>query len=113
MQIEIEGPEFILEEFRLHLNDQLLKSGFVQGPKIDRVDSGLIIEYLRGGEIVTIEISSEREGENSKMHLDANKNIPALNDIWDDALVSYGKQSLHHLLSYARNKDKVKKSLGQ
>lgn len=113
MRIEIEGPQGILEEFRLYLQDQLLKEGFIQGPKIDSVETGLMIEYLRGDQIVSVEISSEVEGKSSKMQLEANKNLPALNDIWDDALISYGKQSLHRLWSYARNKDKVKKGLGQ
>jgi hypothetical protein len=113
MRIEIEGPQGILEEFRLYLQDQLLKEGFIQGPKIDSVETGLMIEYLRGDQIVSVEISSEVEGKSSRMHLEANKNIPSLSDIWDDSLITYGKQSVHRLLAYAQNKDKVKKGLGQ
>jgi hypothetical protein len=113
MQIEIEGPQGILEEFRLYLHDEFLKTGFVQGPKMDRIQTGLMIEYLKNGEIVSLEISSEREGKNSQMHLEANKQIPEIVEIWDEAVIRYAKQSLHRILQFAQNKEKVKKALGK
>jgi hypothetical protein len=113
MQIKIEGPEGILEEFRLYLHDEFLKRGFTQGPKMDRIESGLMIEYLKDGEIVSIEVSSKREGKDSQMVLEANKQNPETYEIWDEAVIRYAKQSLHRILTFGQNKEKVNKALGK
>jgi hypothetical protein len=111
MEIEITAPKEILEEFRFHLHDQLLAAGFTQGPKIDSVESGIIIEYLKGNQIVSLEIQSELEGKNSIMHVEANQEIPELKELWDQAVLSYGKVNMERLLEFALDKNKVRKEL--
>jgi hypothetical protein len=90
MPIEIRGPEHLLEELRLFLGDQFLKRGYEQGPKIGSMDSGGTVNFAKGEDIVTVHIKEEDEG--SLMYVESEKEIPELNDIWDDAIITYGKE---------------------
>lgn len=111
MKIEISAAVEILQEFRLHFHDQLLGAGFIQGPKIDSVESGIIIEYLRGNQIISVEIQSGPEGKKCLMHMEANQEIPELKELWDEAVLSYGKVNIERLLEFALDKNKIRRGL--
>jgi len=109
MPIEIRGPEHLLEELRLFLGDQFLKRGYEQGPKIGSMDSGGTVNFAKGEDIVTVHIKEEDEG--SLMYVESEKESPELNDIWDDAIITYGKEVLKRLRNYSINKGKFESSV--
>jgi hypothetical protein len=104
MPIEIRGSEHLLEELRLFLGDQFYKRGYEQGPKVGSIDSGETVNFAKGDDIVTVHI--KEEDEESLMYVESEKEIPELTDIWDDAIITYGKEVLKRLRNYSINKDK-------
>lgn len=111
MQIDVHAPEYFLEEFRLHLQDQFAKQGWTQGPKVGSIDRGHMTNFLKGESIVSLEISEESEGHDPTLHLESEVEIPELDEIWDRAIVVFGKELFSRLTSIARNKDKVTQEL--
>jgi hypothetical protein len=110
MRIEIQGPQGLLEEFRLRLQDQLQKAGFSQGPKVTSMDRK-VIDYTKGDAILNIEISHESEGRQGHLIAECETPIPEFEEVWDAALVTYGKEILERVRSFAIDKDRVKKEL--
>lgn len=111
MEIETRAPEPFLEEFRLFLTDELIQHGYTEGPKIKSMESGIMIEYLKNNWIVSLQISEESEQGESFMRLQSEREIPELNEIWDAALISFGKQILLRLRNFAVDKAKVSREL--
>ncbi len=106
MQIEVRGPDAFLEEFRLHLHDQLEKNGYVKGPKVGSMET-----YTKGDSILSLQISEESEGRECRLHLESEQEVPELAKIWDNALIAYGKELIGRLDGMAQGSEYVKKGL--
>jgi hypothetical protein len=111
MQIEVRSPEAFLEEFRLCLQDQLEKDGWSRGPKVGAVDRGSVVNYIKESSIISIEISEEAEGRDSRLHLESEEELPEVNGIWDRAVIEYGRLLLKRLDDIAQNKEAVTRDL--
>jgi hypothetical protein len=106
MQIEVQGPDSFLKEFRLNFHDQLQKSGYLKGPKVGQQET-----YLKGDVILSVEISEESEGRECCFHVESEQNISELPQIWDNALVEYAKQVIDRVEKNAQDQASVKNSL--
>lgn len=111
MELEIKGPEGMLSEFRTHLQNGLESKGFKKGPKFLSMASGVIVDFLREDLVVGIQILPEEEQQTSTLRMETEQDIPELIEIWDSALVSYGKQVMALLKSAAINKKIVSSQL--
>lgn len=111
MQIDISGPERLLEDLRLYLGDLLEQKGYSKGPKLLSMGAGMMVDYLKDDIIVSIEISEEAEGQECRLHVECEQDIPGFDEIWDTALVNYGKDIIVRLRSYAKDKKKVEQEL--
>ena len=105
MPIEVRGSEHFLEELKLFLMDQFTKRGYMQGPKVSSRDSGVTVNFTKGDLIVTVHI--KEEDESSLMYVEAEQEIPELADIWDEAIITYGKDLLTRLRGFSINKDRI------
>ena len=106
MQIEIKGHAELLEQLRLRLQDQLEQRGFAEGPKV-----GSMVDYIKDGSIISIHLTEESDTGEAVLRVESEKDIPELNDAWDDALITYGKELAGKLRNYALDKDKVDRGL--
>lgn len=111
MQLEAAGPEGILEILRLHMEDQLSRNGFAKGPKYSSMDAGVLIDYIRGDQIVGLRLSQGAEGADAHFIVESELELPELRNIWDDALVSMGKDLLQKLATFAQDRKKVETQL--
>ncbi len=111
MLLEAAGPEGILEILRLHMEDQLSRHGFVEGPKYSSMDAGVLIDYVRDDSIVGLRLSQGAEGADAQFSLESEQELPELKDIWDDALISMGKDLLEKIMIFAQDKGKVERQL--
>ena len=111
LQIEVKGHAELLEQVRLRLQDQLEKRGFLEGPKVGSMDSGAMIDYLKDGSIISIHLTEESDAGEAVLRIESEKDIPELNDAWDEALVQYGTEVASKLKSYAVDKDRVERGL--
>lgn len=107
MHIEVHGPEHMLEEIRLHLQDQLERAGYREGPKISAMEAGILIDYVKEDSIISIQVTEESEIGESLLHVECEKELPELRDFWDAALVGYGKAVLERLMNFAVDKARV------
>lgn len=108
MHIEIQGPQDILEGFKLSLHHELHKAGFSDGPKIISADRK-VIGYTKGDAILNIEISEESERGQSRLMVECESEIPGFQNIWDAALIAYGKEIVNRIQNFAIDKEKVKR----
>jgi hypothetical protein len=106
MQIEASGSESFIEEFRLHLHDQLEKNGFVKGPRFGQHET-----YMKRDQILSLEISEESEGRECTFHVESEQNINELPKMWDSALIEYGKELIKRVESFAQDPRFVKEAL--
>jgi len=108
MQIEVRGPEAILDQIRLYMQDQLEKNGFRKGMKVGFSES-VMADYVKEDLIVCVEL--KQEAETGLLRVEAEQDIPELNQMWDAALVSYGREILEYLRSFARDQSKVSQEI--
>lgn len=106
MQIEAHGPESFLEEFRLNFQDQLLKNGYLKGPKVGQHET-----YMKRDLILSLEISEESEGRPCCLHVESEQDITELPEIWDKALVEYAKQMMDRVEKNAQDSASLKNAL--
>ena len=106
MQIEIQGSQCFLEEFRLCFHDQLESNGYLKGPKVGQHET-----YMKRDVILSIEISEESEGRECCFHVESEQNINELPKMWDNALVEYAKQMMNRVEKNAHDMAFVKAAL--
>ena len=111
MQIEAHGPEQIMEQIRRLFQDQLEKAGYQEGPKFTSMDAGILISYTREEVIVSIQVTEESETSDSRLRVEAEQDIPGMYELWDAALISYGREVFERLRSFAIDKSKVEKEI--
>lgn len=111
MEFEIKGSQGMLSEFRIHLQNGLEKRGFERGPKLLSMASGTIVDFLREDLVVGIQILPEEEQQVSTLRMETEQDVPELTEVWDSALVSYGKQVVELLNAAAINKKAVSSQL--
>jgi hypothetical protein len=112
LQIEVRCPESFLEEFRLHLEDEFEKSGYMKGPKVGYIESGHMETYVKGGIIVSLLIKDSDSGE-SVLNLESEQEVADMKEIWDRAVIKYGKDLIERLRNIAQNASFVEKELKQ
>jgi hypothetical protein len=112
LQIEVRSPESFLEEFRLHLEDEFEKNGYMKGPKVDHIESGYMETYVKGEIIVSLQIKDSDSGQ-SALHLESEQDVADMNEIWDRAVIKYGKNLIERLRNIAQNASFVEKELKQ
>jgi hypothetical protein len=111
VQIEIHGREAMLEQIRLRLQDELERNGYKEGPKVSSMDAGVLIDYLKGDLIVSIQVTLESEAGESILHVECEQEVPELEKIWDTALIHYGREVLEHLRNWSLDKDRINREL--
>ena len=111
MQIEVFGSQQLLDQLRLHIQDQLEKRGYTEGPKISSMEMGVLIDYMKNGVIISIQVSQESETGDSVLRVESEQEVPELREAWDDALISYGREILEKLRSFAVDQAKVDQGL--
>jgi hypothetical protein len=110
LQIEIRCPESFLEEFRLHLEDEFEKNGYLKGPKVAYKDASHMETYVKGEIIVSLQIQESDSGE-SALNLESEEEIADMKEIWDSAVIKYGKVLIQRLCDIAQNASFVEKEL--
>ena len=110
MHREIQGPAKLLEQIRLHLQNQLEMAGFGRGPKVS-AGEGWMTAYTKGVSIVSIELTTNEETQDGKLSIKCEQDVSDLSNIWDSALITYAKEFLSRLESYAINKERIKREL--
>ena len=113
MPIEIRGPVNTLDELRLFLSDQLVRSLYKVGPKFSSVDSGVATTYLKKDLIVSVHMGEPDEQGQCVLYMESEQKIPELEQIWDDAIIKYGKEIFKRLRRYSIKKDRVDRELKQ
>jgi len=108
MQIEVRGPEAILDQIRLYLHDHLEKNGFRKGMKVGFSES-VMADYVKDDLIVCVELKQETE--TSLLRVESEQDIPELHQMWDAALVSYGREVLEYLRNFAMDENKVSQEI--
>jgi hypothetical protein len=111
MLIEVRGSEAMLDEIRLHLEDELQKAGYGTGPRLGSMDSGTLLSYVKGDAIVSLQVTEESEAGESTLRIEAEREIPELYELWDAALTSYGKKVMNILKAFASDKTRVEKGM--
>ena len=112
LQIEVRGPESFLEEFRLRLEDELEKNGYIKGPKVGYLESGHMETYLKGEIILSLQTEESDSGE-ALLHLESEQEIADMKEIWDRAVVKYGHELIQRLREIAQNPTSIEKELKQ
>ncbi len=112
MQINVRGPESFLEEFRLRLEDELEKNGYQKGPKVGYVESGHMETYLKGETILSLQTQESDSGEAS-LHLESEEEIANIKEMWDTAVIKYGKELIQRVQAIAQNPSLIEKELKQ
>ena len=113
MQIEVHGPQQVMEQIRLMFQDQMEKAGYEEGPKFTSRDTGVLINYTKGDLIVSIQVTEESETKDSTLRVEAEQEIPEIYELWDTALIQFGKDQIRHLYDFAIDKNKVKEALSK
>ena len=108
MQIEVRGPEAILDQIRLYFQDQLEKNGFQKGMKVGFSES-VAADYVKDDLIVCVEL--KQESESVLLRVEAEQDIPEFAQMWDAALVTYGKEVVGHLRNFAFDKNKINQEI--
>lgn len=111
MPIEIRGPAHTIEEFRMFLSDQLIQSRYREEAKVSAMDSGIAISYTKKDLIVSVHLGEQDDHGERTLYMECEKEIPELEQIWDDAIIKYGKELLKRLRSYSIKKEKVDQEL--
>jgi hypothetical protein len=113
MLIEAAGPQPILEQLRLHLEDQLARNDYSEGPKYSSMDRGILIDYVKGDVIVSIRLSAESDsGRAGQLSIESEVELPDLAQIWDDALIAMGRNVVDQLKDFAQDKSRVEREMG-
>ena len=107
MQIEVQGTESILRDISIIFGELLRISGYLEGPRFGTMDSGNLINYVKDSRIVSVQLTEESESDGSALRVETEAEIPELNELWDSALITYGKRLKMKLSNYAINKEKV------
>ena len=108
MQIEVRGPEAILDQIRLYMQDQLEKNGFRKGMKVGFSES-VMTDYVKEDLIVCVEL--KQEAETVLLRVESEQDIPDLNQMWDAALVNYGVEVLEYLRNFAFDKERINREI--
>jgi len=112
MLIEAIGRQTILEQLRLHLEDQLARNGYSEGPKYSSMDRGVLIDYVKGDVIVSIRLAEESDsGAAGQLTIESELELPELARIWDDALIAMGKDVVEQLKNFAQDNSRVEREL--
>ena len=110
MQIDAEGPGYVLESFSLHLRDQFVNRGYGMGPRLGMMDSGNLVTFMKDDVIISVQVIEAESGA-SALHLEAEVDVPGIEEIWDDALVSMGREYLKRIRSFAKNLNRVEQEI--
>lgn len=111
MQIDTSGPLEFLEKFSFSLREEFEKNGYSEGPHIGRMDSGTCWTLLKGKMIVALQLQEGDDPTNVKLHLESEKDVPGIDQIWDNALISFGRELLSRIRQMAKDPQKVEQAL--
>jgi|GEM_PF-4375220 len=111
MQIEVRGNESILRDISKIFGELLRTSGYSEGPSFGTMDSGNLMNYVKGSTMVCIQLREESELDESVLSVDTEADVPELKDLWDSALITLGKTIKMKLSNYAINKVKVEQGI--
>ncbi len=104
MFIEVHGPECMLDEIRLHFEDELQRAGYGTGLRLGSMDAGTLISYVQGDKIISIQVTEESEAGDSALKIEAESEITEIYELWDAALINYGRKMMSRLMNFARDK---------
>ena len=111
MQIDVTGPLELLEAFCLSFRDQMEKKGYGAGPRVARMDSGTYSSFLKEDVILTLELTEGGQSGESTLRLESETDVPGIDEIWDEALVTVGRELLSRIRGLARDSKKVEQAL--
>jgi hypothetical protein len=103
----------MLEEFRSFLCDQLIRARFTEGPKVSSMESGSSVSYTKKDLIVSIQIGRGDDQGNCLMYMECERKVPELDEIWDQAIINYGKELMKRLRKFSINKSRVVQGITQ
>ncbi|MCI0412856.1 hypothetical protein L0222_08665 [bacterium] len=107
MLIEVRGSEEMLDEIRLFFEDELQKTGYGTGPRLGSMDAGILLSFVKGDAIVSMQVTEESEAGVTTLRIEAEHEIPELHELWDSALIRYGKKVMSTLIDFASEKTRV------
>ena len=110
MFIEVRGSEDMLRALRLNLEDQLQTAGFLSGPRVGSIDAGRMMNYVKGEQIVSIH-TEESEAGDSVLRIESERELEELYELWDAALIAYGKKVKQQLIEFASDRQRVERGL--
>jgi hypothetical protein len=109
MQIEARAKHWLLRELMEVLSSKLLESGYLEGPGLQLMDEGNLMNYMKDDRIICLHL--EEESEESILIVDSESEIPEVYDVWDSALIEFGKKVKMQLITFAKNQKKVKQGI--
>lgn len=111
MEIEARGSLEFLNGLALELRNEFEKNGYSEGPRLGRMDVGTCWTLLKEERIVTMQVTEGSESEEATLQLESEQDVAMVNEIWDNALVSYGHNIISKIITLARDSKKVEKAL--
>jgi hypothetical protein len=111
MLIEVRGSEAMLDEIRLFFEDELQKAGYAAGPRLGSMDAGILLSFVKGDAIVSMQVTEESESGVTTLRIESEQEISELYLLWDSALIRYGKELMSILIEFASDRTKVEQGL--
>jgi len=112
MFIEVRGNEYILNNLSKIFGDLLRVSGYTEGPRFATMDTGNLMNYAKGPTMVSVQLREEESEMNETvLRVESEVEVPELYDLWDSALIVFGKKMRMQLLDFAVSKQKVERGI--
>jgi hypothetical protein len=111
MQIEAHDQPWILQELMEIVSAKLLENGYEEGPGLQLLDTGNLMNYTKGDSIVCVQFREAVEEDQSSLIVESENEIPELWTLWDSSLIDLGNKIKMRLLSFAHNQQKVKQGI--
>jgi hypothetical protein len=111
MFIEVHGTQDMLQHLRLNFEDELQNAGYARGPRVGSMDAGRFDHYMKAESIVSIQIIEESQAGDSALKIETEQQSNELYQLWDTALMTYGKKLLATLVEFAHDKKRVEQGM--
>jgi hypothetical protein len=112
MQIDVSGPRELLDGLVLRLRDVFVNRGYAIGPRLGMMDAGNLVTFVKDDVIISVQVVEEESGE-CNLHLESEADVPGVEEIWDDALISLGREYRERIRGFAKNVNRVEQEISK